>query len=437
MARADPPARVLLAPTGTLGDVYPFIAVAIALREAGHRPTIATMAQYRAVIEAEGIDFRPVRPGRAELIADGFDEPSLARAVALDQRAGLVMVTPHLAATVADLSAAMADCDVVVGGSLSLAARILAEAAGLPVATLLLQPMGWLSAVDPPVMAEAPWLPAIGRRCGASAVEALYKVASIRGRAGLRPFAQLRQRLGLPRVRDEIRDNPRRGALTLAMYPPAFAGLPADAPPNAAGSGFPFYPAAGGETLAPDLARFLANGPAPLVFTLGSFVTHAAGDFYAAAAVAAHALGRRAVLLVGDHAVARHRPLAAADRMVLGSAPHAALFPHAAAVIHHGGIGTAAQALRAGRAQLVCPFFGDQFDNAERLRRLGVATTLPLRRFTAARGMAALDDLLASPDKRRRAAELGPAMSGEDGPALAATRIAMLARQPLPILASA
>jgi rhamnosyltransferase subunit B len=45
--------------------------------------------------------------------------------------------------------------------------------------------------------------------------------------------------------------------------------------------------------------------------------------------------------------------------------------------VHHGGVGSSAQALRAGIPQLVVPHAYDQFDNAMRLRRLGVGRTLP------------------------------------------------------------
>ena len=107
---------------------------------------------------------------------------------------------------------------------------------------------------------------------------------------------------------------------------------------------------------------------------------------------------------------------------VIGYASHALLFPRAAAVIHHGGIGTTAQALRAGAPQLVCPVLGDQFDNADRLRRLGVATVVPLKRYTTARAEVALQDTLA--DSAACARTLSPETSRIDGPTVVADWIA-------------
>ena len=75
-------------------------------------------------------------------------------------------------------------------------------------------------------------------------------------------------------------------------------------------------------------------------------------------------------------------------------APFSQLLPHAAVLVHHGGIGTTSQALAAGVAQLVMPMAHDQFDNAQRVRQLRVGDWLPRRRFTAARVAARLQHLL-------------------------------------------
>src|SRR5262249_869749 len=77
-------------------------------------------------------------------------------------------------------------------------------------------------------------------------------------------------------------------------------------------------------------------------------------------------------------------------------APLGRLLPNTAALVHHGGIGTAAQALRAGVPQVVLPRRHDQCDNARRLRRLGVARILRAGRPRAGRMARALERLLTS-----------------------------------------
>ncbi|MDB5708004.1 MAG: hypothetical protein JWL96_74 [Sphingomonas bacterium] len=417
---------VVLAITGTLGDLHPFVSLALQLRAHGLRPIVAAMEDYRAVVEAEGLAFHAVRPGNREMEAAGLDEAAVACAVTGDLRAGFDIMLPHLALTLNDLRAVIAGADLVICGTLSAVARIVAEAAGVPVVTIALQPMSFLSVAEPPAMREMPFLPVLRKTCGPGVVRLLYAMASAQGRPSMRPVAWLRRDLGLPAVRDELVDGPRRSERIFAMYPPAFAPLPVDAPAQARSAGFAYYDGRDGTTGTLDsaLAAFLAAGPPPLVFTLGSFVTYAPGNFYTVSARVARRLGRRAILLVGQHALGGYAGLASADIAVAGYAPHSLLFPRAAAVIQHGGMGTTAQALRAGVPQLVCPFFGDQFDNGQRLKRLGVARVVRLKRYSEKRAFAALHRLLDTPVATQRARTLAPAMTRDDGPAIIASWVA-------------
>jgi UDP:flavonoid glycosyltransferase YjiC (YdhE family) len=96
-------------------------------------------------------------------------------------------------------------------------------------------------------------------------------------------------------------------------------------------------------------------------------------------------------------------------------APHDALFPRAAAIVHHGGVGTTGQALRSGRPMLVVPHAHDQPDNAARVSRLGVARSLDAGAYTAARAAAHLRQLLDEPSYRERADAVGKIVQSENG----------------------
>jgi len=73
------------------------------------------------------------------------------------------------------------------------------------------------------------------------------------------------------------------------------------------------------------------------------------------------------------------------------------LAPRSAAIVHHGGIGTCAQGLRAGIPQLVAPVFFDQPDNAARLAALGVGMIISAATYGSEEVTAKLQDVLASP----------------------------------------
>lgn len=421
--------RIVLVSVGTLGDVHPFVAVAIELAAAGLTPVLAAAESCRAIADRHGIAFHPVRPDGAELLADmGLDEATVARAVASDL--GFVIdrvILPYADRTLADLGAAMAGADLALCGSFSVLGRIAAEAAGVPVMSLLLQPMALFSADDPPVTPTgSALLPALRRALGARAVRPLLRLARLANRRRLRPFASLRASLDLPPARgDELIDGPLSAERVFALWSPELAPLPRDAAPTVTMAGCTFYDGGfAGASPPPALDRFLSDGPPPMVFTLGSLAIHAEGGFYAASAAAARAAGMRAVLLVGDDLVADHRHLASDDVLVAGYAPHSAVFARAAAVAHHGGAGTIAQAMRAGVPQLVCPVFGDQFDNAARLARRGVAICLPHARYTAESAGRSLTRLLGDRAIADRAGEIAGRVRRENGAAVVACAIA-------------
>jgi UDP:flavonoid glycosyltransferase YjiC (YdhE family) len=83
-------------------------------------------------------------------------------------------------------------------------------------------------------------------------------------------------------------------------------------------------------------------------------------------------------------------------------APFSQLLPRCAAIVHHCGIGTSAQAMRAGIPQLLTPFAHDQHDNAARLIRLGVARKIEPRAYRAGAIAAVMEELLGSQSVRHR-----------------------------------
>jgi len=166
-----------------------------------------------------------------------------------------------------------------------------------------------------------------------------------------------------------------------------------------------------------EIERFLAQGSAPIAFTLGSMVVNYTGAeaFYRDSLAAARKLGRRAILLMGD----RVDPVLQEDRggdfLACPYVPHSQLFPRAAAVVHQGGVGTLAQALRAGRPELIVPFYGDQFDNAARAARLGVGRSLHYRQYKPATVARSLEPLLTNSTYALRAGEVAAKVVAQDG----------------------
>jgi rhamnosyltransferase subunit B len=161
---------------------------------------------------------------------------------------------------------------------------------------------------------------------------------------------------------------------------------------------FPLYDPTPASTLDDELERFLGLGgeaARPVVFTPGSGNVQAARYFERALA-ATRRLGRRAIFLTPHRAQVPAR--LPAEVLWHPYVPLRRLLPRVAALVHHGGIGTTAEALRAGTPQLVVPLAFDQFDNGARVEALGAGRMLTGWR-TRTRPLArALDTLLRSPE---------------------------------------
>jgi UDP:flavonoid glycosyltransferase YjiC (YdhE family) len=179
------------------------------------------------------------------------------------------------------------------------------------------------------------------------------------------------------------------------------------------------------DPLEPKLEQFLAAGEPPVVFTLGTSAVGAAGRFYEESVAAAVKLGVRAVLLTGGFA--QNLPKSVPPNVLLvDRAPHQHLFPRASAIVHQVGAGTTAQGLRSGRPLLLVPPGHDQFDNARRVRKLGLARVVLPKEYRAPRVARDLSALLHDASYRERAAATAAIVRAEGGAEAAADVIERL-----------
>jgi UDP:flavonoid glycosyltransferase YjiC (YdhE family) len=234
-------------------------------------------------------------------------------------------------------------------------------------------------------------------------------------RSWAEPVYRLRESLGLPRGRNPVFEGQHSPTRVLGLFSKELAKVQPDYPANTTITGFPFFDnSPPGREADPGLEPFLDRGDPPIVFTLGSSAVWIAEDFYAVSVSAVERLKRRALLLVGENADSMRAGLPE-HIGVFDYAPHALVMPKASVIVHQGGIGTTAQALRAGRPTLVVPFGQDQPDNARRCADLGVARWVPRSAYTVDRVTRELSVLLDNRDYARRAAEVARRVEAERG----------------------
>jgi UDP:flavonoid glycosyltransferase YjiC (YdhE family) len=250
-------------------------------------------------------------------------------------------------------------------------------------------------------------------------MRAIFTLAERQSFAWLQPMVDFRRELGISDAGHPFFEGQHSPTLVLALFSSRVANPQPDWPAQTVVTGFPFFDR--GE-LSPELAAFLAAGPAPVVFTLGSSAVGAAREFYVHSLRAIEELGERAIFLTGSHPQGLPENLPEGT-LAIAYAPHGALFPKASLIVHQGGIGTTAQAMRAARPMLVVPFAHDQYDNAERVRRLRVAEVLPHAKYGIQRAKQILQRLLSDSAYGRAAAALGEQIGKENGSANAADAI--------------
>jgi UDP:flavonoid glycosyltransferase YjiC (YdhE family) len=305
-------------------------------------------------------------------------------------------------------------------------APIAAQVTGIRWVSAMLLPMAFLSAYDPPTPPQAPAVRSLAALHPAIA-RALIALAKKTTERWVESIYSLRQELGLPRGGNPIFEGQHSPECVLALFSPRFARKQPDYPPQTIVTGFAFFDPPPGAGVDAELVRFLDAGEPPIVFTLGSSAVWLAGDFYASAIEVATRLGRRALLLAGESAVAL-RAKAPASIGVFEYAPHSLVMSRGCATVHQGGVGTTAQALRAGQPMLVVPYGQDQPDNARRSVELGVARTVPRRRFSARALERELTALLSDASYASRAAEVGKTIRAERGTTTACDAIESVLR---------
>lgn len=405
--------RILLCTFGSLGDLYPMLALAIELKRRGHHPVVGTLPGYRDRVQAAGVDYCSIRPD-----LNVSDTSILPRAMHPRDGARYILcelLLPYLRESYEDTAIAARDADLIVTHPVTLGAILFARKAAMPWASVALSPVSTISMYDMSVFPGLPggeWLASRGPGWQRVFLRLLEKTFD----RYWKPYHAFERELGLP-----CSPNPflhgHSPQLALALFSPLLAAPQPDWPPNTYATGFPFFDQK--EDYPPDLERFFDEGEPPIVFTLGSAAVGAAGDFYSISAEAARQLGRRAVLLIGNDPANRPKSPLPRDIIAVPYAPHARVFRRACVNVHQGGIGTTAEAMRAGRPMLVVPFSHDQPDHAYRLKKLGIARSAKRTDYNVNRAVREIDILLRDSQYSLRAAEVSSRIRQETGTATA------------------
>jgi rhamnosyltransferase subunit B len=355
-------ARIVITAIGSAGDVHPFLAIGRALSRRGHRVAFCTHPPFAGLVETEGFTF--VAIGAAQEYEAALANPALWNPRTSFQTLWK-LVAPTIRPHVDALSSLLTDDTVMLGSLWAFAARIVQEVHGTPYVSVQVSPSTLLSAHAPPThkrLTVPIWLPLRIRIASMRLIEKAVldpvlrpALSDVRGAFGLAPAQRILGKwLHSP---DGV----------LCLFPEWFAMPQPDWPTNCFLCGFPFSSNPAATKLDDDLANFLSSGAPPVVFTSGSTLIDEQ-TYFSMVNEVLRLTGVRAIVLTrGDPALLAPNP-----RIRLRAfAPMHPLLPRCTAIVHHGGIGTAAVAFASGIPQVVTPFAHDQFDNATRIEKTG------------------------------------------------------------------
>jgi rhamnosyltransferase subunit B len=395
---------ILLTTSGSLGDLHPYLALGLGLKQRGHQVALGTFEHYRGRVESLGLEYRPIGPHMSP------EDPEVIKLV-IDQRNGpenifRQLIMPHVRETYEDTVRAVEGADLVVSHPLTLTVPILAEQRKLKWASVVLSPISFFSLHEPTEISGHSIVSAMTR--GPMWLRKfIHWVGRTQTRGWLRPLLDFRRELGVPTDAHPLFEGQHSPHLVLALFSSLLAEPKPDWPKQTRQAGFCFHDRKDANDLSPGLTKFLESGPPPIVFTLGSTAVQNPGSFYEESAAAAKTLGKRAVLLGNAPS--------APDVWVEPYAPYSLLFPKCEAIVCSGGVGTVAQALRAGKPFVIVPHGNDQPDNAARCRRLGASRDVDRRDYTRDRAAAELRALLGDPQSAAKARECARHIAQEDG----------------------
>lgn len=364
----------LLVAVGSVGDVYPYFGIGSALLERGHSVRILANPYYEASIRKHGLEFLPLGT-----LADQEEvlhhRSAWSRLWSWEVWVDIAAVRPmrQLFETIAENY--VPGSTVVAGSWGGIGARIAQEKLGIPMASLHLEPDRFWSVYDTGVLplprTFSSWHPPAFKKFQ-------FRLADRYVDLRFSAVNTFRKELGLEKTRGLLHhwwNSPQR---VIALFPEWWGAKQPDWPPQTIVTGFPLWDEIEQQPLSAEAKSFLEEDESPIVFSPGA-VNLQARKFLEAAAKSCSILGRRGIILTKyAQMVPENLPPGV---QYFDYLPFSSLLPQAAALVHHGGIGTSGQALAAGVPQVTIPMMHSNIDSATRLERLGTAIKIDKRKL--------------------------------------------------------
>jgi sterol 3beta-glucosyltransferase len=414
--------RIFISTFGTRGDIQPFVALAKGLAAVGHVVTICTAEGFKQFIQEHGLNYSHMNNTMLELVYE----------VVEGKRTLVRLIKPMLCAMRQSLNDEFAAAqafspDLIIYHPKALGSYHIAEKLRIPAILSLPLPFYTPTSAFPnPFFSRLNFGPLFNRLT--------YKFARLSSALFTRMTNRFRAEvLGLPPRRlfaDLLVDASARQVPVLYPYSKHVLPIPEDFPEHVHVTGYWFLDHSTDWHPPADLVHFLESGSAPIYVGFGSMGDSRSVERTQMVLGAVSIARKRAVIATGWGGISANEIIP--DAYVASDIPHDWLFPRMAAVIHHGGAGTTAAGLRAGKPTIICPFLGDQPFWGEVVYKGGFGPRpIQKKHLSATRLAAAITEATQSGSIREKAEEVGRKIRSEDGIARAVEIISSFRQLPI------
>lgn len=391
--------KITLFTLGTRGDVQPFAILGEALAQRGHTVTLCTAKNFRNLVESYHINFHPVNID-SENIINSKEGQQIMKVNLFHLKRNLnELIYPIIKTSLNEFYKLAQESDLIIYRTKTLADVFLDQLDCHAIRAAVVPAMEETTAFLNPIMSGLK-LPAFLNRWS-------YKFNNLRFRFFKKPIDQFRMQHGLSEDISDIPDIP--GIYGISKH---FLDRPDDWAKNQHLTGFWFSQRK--NNLDPDLEKFISNGKAPLLITFSSMPIDKKLSELILNCI--NETNERFIIIKGwgDWEISESEKI-----KVIDTAPFDALFPRMKAIIHHGGVGTTAECLRAGKPMFICPPvfpFGDQYFWGDLAYRKGVGVKpVPLSRLTKKNFIKGMKQLINDKGIQHNSELLAQKISKEEG----------------------
>jgi len=407
--------KIFLSSMGTRGDIQPFIALGQGLQAAGHQVALCTAEGYRTFVEEHGVPYAYMDNEFLAIIQSQTGQ------AAIESKRGILeiyrQIGPIIRRSLEDEWRAVQafQPDLMVYHPKMLGSYHIAEKLGIPALLSLALPFQTPTRAFPnPIFT--------GVKLGGWFNQFSYRLMDLAGLMYAGTTNDFRVKtLGLPpkgRFSSTMRKTNGEPVPVLYAYSPHLVPRPADFPPEVHVTGFWFLEQATAWQPSPELLAFLEAGPPPVYVGFGSMSGSTGAVRGRIVVDALQKSGQRGLLASGWGGL--QTGTLPESIFQIDAAPHDWLFPRVAAVVHHGGSGTTAAGLRAGKPTVICPFIADQPFWGRVVHDRGVGPQpIPQKKLTVDGVAAAINTAVNDKAMQAAAANLGVQIRAEDGVACA------------------